>query len=154
MWWLPQTSGYSYQRVVLIRIDVHPAGENPTNTPRTLPTPVHACLAYAFCGQSPYVTTFHWLPQSRNIPLHPKEVLATKDRPPQPSSWVTSFLLPCDSPGVGGRGFGPMVTHLYQLNRHRRGLQPWRCRLTTYPLPDLPSQLSSLSPNGPTRSPV
>jgi hypothetical protein len=34
------------------------------------------------------------------------------------------------------------------LNRHRRGLQPWRCRLATYPLPDLPNQLSPLSPNG------
>ena len=38
------------------------------------------------------------------------------------------------------------------LNRHRRGLQPWRCRLATYPLPDLPNQLSPLSPNGPARS--
>jgi hypothetical protein len=25
---------------------------------------------------------------------------------------VTSFLLPCDSPGVGERGFGPMVIQL------------------------------------------
>jgi hypothetical protein len=25
------------------------------------------------------------------------------------------------------------------LNRYRRGLQPWRCRLATYPLPDLPN---------------
>jgi hypothetical protein len=40
------------------------------------------------------------------------------------------------------------------LNRHRRGLQPWRCQLATYPLPDLPNQLSPLFPNGPTRSPV
>jgi hypothetical protein len=39
------------------------------------------------------------------------------------------------------------------LNRHRRGLQPWRCRLATYPLLDLPNQLSPLSPSGPTRSP-
>jgi hypothetical protein len=39
------------------------------------------------------------------------------------------------------------------LNRHRRGLQPWRCRLATYPLPDLPNQLSPLSPNGLARSP-
>jgi hypothetical protein len=37
------------------------------------------------------------------------------------------------------------------LNRHRRGLQPWRCRLTTYPLSDLPNQLSPLSPSGPAR---
>jgi hypothetical protein len=81
----------------------------------TLPTPVHASPVYAFCRQSPYVTTFHWLPQSQNRPLHPEEILATKDRLAQPSSWVTSFLLPCDSPGVGERGFGPMVTQLHQL---------------------------------------
>jgi hypothetical protein len=101
--------------------------------------------------------------------LHPEEVLATKDRLAQPSSWVASFLLPCDNPGVGERGFSPMVTQLHHLtgpispacdwyvqyllagvnplvlNRHRRGLQPWKCQLTTYPLPDLPNQLSSLS---------
>jgi hypothetical protein len=116
---LPQTSGYSYPRVAAIRIDVHPVGENLTNTPRTLPTPVHARPAYAFCGQSPYVTTFHWLPRSRNRPLHPKEVLATKDRLTRPSSWVTSLLLPCDSPGLGERGFGPMVTQLHQLTCSR-----------------------------------
>jgi hypothetical protein len=40
------------------------------------------------------------------------------------------------------------------LNRHRRGLQPWRCWFTTYPLPDLPNQLSSLSPSGPAWSPI
>jgi hypothetical protein len=153
-----------------------PCRGKPTNTPCTLPTPVHARPVYAFCGQSLYVTTFHWLPQSRNMPLHLEEVLTTKDRLAQPSSWVISFLLPCDSPGVGERGFIPMVTQLHQLtglispacdryvqyllvganrtvlNRHRRGLQPWRYRLATYPLPDLPNQLSPLSPNGPARS--
>jgi hypothetical protein len=162
----------------VIRIDVHLAGENPTNTPHTLPTPVKARPVYAFCGQSLYMTIFHWLPRSRNRPLHPKEVLTTKDRLTQPSSWVTSFLLPCDSPGVGERGFGPMVTQLHQLtgpislacdryvqyllaganrtilNRHWQGLQPWRWRLVTYSLPDLPNKLSPLSPNGPVRSPV
>jgi hypothetical protein len=176
MRWLPQTSGYSYPRVTVIRIDVHSTGENLTNTPRTLPTPVHARPAYAFCGQPLYVTTFHWLPRSRNRPLHP-EVLATKDRLVQSSSWVTSFLLPWDSPGVGERDFGSAITQLHQLtgpispacdryvqyllaganrtvlNRPRQGLQPWRCRLATYPLPDLPNQLSPLSPNGPARSP-
>jgi hypothetical protein len=68
--------------------------------PRTLPTPVHTRPAYGFCGQSPYVTTFHWLPRGWNKPLHVEEVLATKDRLTQPSSWVASFLLPCDSPRV------------------------------------------------------
>jgi hypothetical protein len=33
---------YSYSRVVAIRIDVHPAGENPTNMPHTF----HAQSAY------------------------------------------------------------------------------------------------------------
>jgi hypothetical protein len=129
---------------------------------KTRPTH-HVRPKYAFCGQSPYVTTFHWLPRSRNRPLHLEEVLATKNILAQPSSWVTSFLLPCDSSGVGERGFGLMVTQLHQLtgpispvcdryvqylltganwtvlNRHRQGLQPWRCRLAMYPLPDLPN---------------
>jgi hypothetical protein len=147
-WWLPQTSGYLYLRVAAIRIDVHHVGENPNNTPHMLPTLVHACPTHTFCGQSPYVTTFHWLPRSRNRPLHPEEVLTIKNRLAQSSSWVTSSFLPCDSPGAGERGFGPMVTQLLQLtgpisptcdryvqyllvgvnpsvlNRHWRGLQP------------------------------
>jgi hypothetical protein len=40
------------------------------------------------------------------------------------------------------------------LNRHRRGLQPWRWWFATYPLPNLLNQLSSLSPSGPAWSPV
>jgi hypothetical protein len=43
-------SGYSYPRVATIRIDIHTARENPTNTPRTIPTPVPI---------SPYVAPFH-----------------------------------------------------------------------------------------------
>jgi hypothetical protein len=58
-WWLPQTSGYSYLRVAAIRIDVHPAGENPTNMTCTLHTSVHVRLTYTSCGRSPYVATFH-----------------------------------------------------------------------------------------------
>jgi hypothetical protein len=162
----------------MIQIDVHPTGENLTNMPRTLSTSVHTYPVYASCGQFPYVTTFHWLPQSQNKPLHPKEVLPTKDRLDQPSSWVASFLIPCDCPRVGERSFGQMVTQLHQLtgsispacdryvqyllvganpsvlNRHRRRLQPWRCRLATYPLSDLPNQLSPFFSNGLTRSPV
>jgi hypothetical protein len=85
----------------------------PTNTSRMFFTLVHAHLAYAFCGQSPYVTTFHWLPRSRNRPLHPEGVLATKYRLPQPSSLVTSFLLPCDSLGVGEREVSTQWLHSY-----------------------------------------
>jgi hypothetical protein len=38
------------------------------------------------------------------------------------------------------------------LNRQRRGLQPWRCWLATYPLPNLPNQMSPFSPSGPAQS--
>jgi hypothetical protein len=116
-------------------------------------------------------------PKKSKHALHPEEVLTTKDRLTQLSSWVASFFLPCDSPGVGERGFSPMVTHLHQLtgpislacdryveyllmganpsvlNRHRQGIQHWKCQLATYPLPDLPNQLSPFSPSGRTRSP-
>jgi hypothetical protein len=40
---------YSYSRVTTIRIDVHPAEENPTNTPHTF----HAQSVY---GPKPYVS--------------------------------------------------------------------------------------------------
>jgi hypothetical protein len=49
---------YSYLRVTMIRIDVHPVGENLIHTTRTLPMPVHVCHMYAFYGQSTYVVTF------------------------------------------------------------------------------------------------
>jgi hypothetical protein len=59
MWWLPQTSGYSYPRVAAIRIDVHHAGKNLINTTRALHMPVHVHPAYTSCEWSPYVATFH-----------------------------------------------------------------------------------------------
>jgi hypothetical protein len=40
-WRLSQISGYSYSGVTVIRINVHPAGKNPTNKTHTLLTPVH-----------------------------------------------------------------------------------------------------------------
>jgi hypothetical protein len=42
--------------------------------------------------------------------LHSEEVLGTKDGLARPSSQTTSFILPYDSPGVGERGFGQVVT--------------------------------------------
>jgi hypothetical protein len=50
---------YSYSSVTIIRIDVHPAGENLINTTHTLPTPVHVRSTYTSCEQSPYVPSFH-----------------------------------------------------------------------------------------------
>jgi hypothetical protein len=40
---------YSYLRVAAIRIDVHPAGENPTNTP-------HTSYPQSAYGSRPYVS--------------------------------------------------------------------------------------------------
>jgi hypothetical protein len=48
-----------YPSVTAIRINVHPAEENPTNVPCTLFTPVHILSMYASCGWSPYMVTFH-----------------------------------------------------------------------------------------------
>jgi hypothetical protein len=39
------------------------------------------------------------------------------------------------------------------LNRHRRVLQPWRCRLSTTPSPPFPTDGPPHSPNDPARSP-
>jgi hypothetical protein len=44
---------------MVIRINVHSAGENPTYTTRTLPMKLHIRPAYASCGQSLYMATFH-----------------------------------------------------------------------------------------------
>jgi hypothetical protein len=53
------------------------------------------------------------------MPLYSEEVLVIKDRLPWPSPLVTSFFLPHDSLRVGERGFGQVVTQLYQLTRPR-----------------------------------
>jgi hypothetical protein len=43
----------------MIRINVHPVGENLIHTTCTLLTPVQICHMYAIHSQSPYVATFH-----------------------------------------------------------------------------------------------
>jgi hypothetical protein len=52
--------------------------------------------------------------KSKHAPT-PGESLGNQRQTARPSSWVTSFVLPCDSPEVGERGFGPMVTQLHQF---------------------------------------
>jgi hypothetical protein len=166
-------------RVTMIRIDVHPTGENPTNTTHALSTSVHVRLAYASCGRSPYVATFHEAP----IDLDRSDCSQEKGLPTQSTAhrltdlWVRTQLLFWASQWSRGRKpsswrwlttrfTGPItpacdryVQYLLiganrtVLNRHRWGLQPWRCRLTTYPLLDISNQLSPLSPNGLARSP-
>jgi hypothetical protein len=61
------------------------------------------------------IATFHVVPRGRSRPLHPKEILATKNRPTQPSSWVTPFFLPHDNLRIGKGDFGQVVTQLHHL---------------------------------------
>jgi hypothetical protein len=149
----------------VIRIDVHPAGENPTNTTRTLPTPVHVRLAYASCGRSPYVATFceALTDLDRSHCSWEKELPTQSTARRLTDSWVRTELLSRASQWSRGckpsswrwpttRFTGPItpacdryVQYLLMganrtiLNRHRRGLQLWRCRLATYPLLNLPT---------------
>jgi hypothetical protein len=92
--------------VMPIRINVHPTGENPIDTP-------HAFHARFASGPGPYISRG----PRRQLFASPHEGetgLVTEDRLTQPSSWVTSYPLPHDSPGVGERGFGQVVTQLHQ----------------------------------------
>jgi hypothetical protein len=140
--------------------------------------PVHVCPAYASCGRSPYVATFRGTPTD----LDRSHCSWEKGLPTQSTAcrltdpWVRTQLLSRASQWSRGRKsssrrwlttrftrpISPACDRYDQylvaganrmvLNRPRRGLQSWRCRLATYSLLDLPNQLSPLSPNGPARS--
>jgi hypothetical protein len=153
-------------------------GDSNRCTPYRAKPDQHATYTSHSSSRTPGVHFLRAIPIRDNLSLAQPSSWQPKTDWPSRKTEVTSFLLPCDDPGVGERGFSPMVIQLHQLtgsispacnryvqyllvgvnrtilNRHRQGLQPCRCRLTTYPLPDLPNQLSPLSPNGPARSPV
>jgi hypothetical protein len=174
MWRLPRTSGYSYPRVAAIEIDVHPTGENPTNTTRTLPTPVHVRLVYASCERSPYVATLHkssagldgcTAPEKKCSRLHlsarlsglwdPLQFLSQHNHwssalKPSTCWWQTTRLTGHISPTCDRYvqyllvGANPSV-----LDQHRWGLQYWRSWLSTYhsstfPVSCLPFPLKAL----------
>jgi hypothetical protein len=180
MWWLTQTGGYSYLRVSAIWIDIHPIGENPTNTPRTLPTPVHVRLAYASCGWSPYGATFYESSTELSRLTAPEKNGSQHN--PQCAGWPIHRSVPSFSPEPTNKAVGAMPS-IYQrpatrltgpispacdryvqylltganpsvLNWHRRGLQPWRCRLSIYHSPTFPTSCLHFAPKGPARSPV
>jgi hypothetical protein len=155
----------------VIRIDVHPAGENPTITTRTLPTPVHVRPVYASHGRSLYVATFceasidldrshcsrenglptqstaRWLIDLRvYIQLLSRASHWSRGHKPSSWWWPTTRFIRSISPACDRYDqYLLMGANRMVLNWHRRGLQPWRCQLATYPLPDLPNQLSPLS---------
>jgi hypothetical protein len=145
----------------MIWIVVHHVGENPTNMIRTLPTPVHVSPTYASCGQSLYVATF-WEVINNDGQSHcswEKGLLTQSTTRRLTDPWVhTQFLSRASHWSSGGKAtlYRQPATRLTRLispacdqhieyllvganpsvlNRHRRGLQPWRCQLSTYHSP-------------------
>jgi hypothetical protein len=153
-----------------------PCRGNPTNTTRTLPTPVHVRPAYTSCGRYPYVATFHEAPtdldrshcsQEKGLPTQSTACRLTDpwictqllsqtsqwSRGCKPSSWrwpTTRFTGPISLACDRYVQYLLVGVNRTVLNRHWWGLE---VPASTYPLPDLPNQLSPLFPSGPTRSP-
>jgi hypothetical protein len=156
-----------------------PCRGNPTNTPHAFHAHLRVWSTTIRISRGPHIATFHAvINRFEQIHCTRDEGLPTQSTARRPSDpRVRTQLLSHKQPKSSGekstpvdklttRLTGPIspacdryVQYLLVganrtvLNRHRRGLQPWRCRLATYPLPDLPNQLSPLSPNGPARSP-
>jgi hypothetical protein len=150
---------------MVIRIDVHSTGKNSSNTTRTLPTLVHVRPMYAFCGRFPYVATFHTVINTfEQIHCTQEEGLPTQSTARRSSDpRVHTQLLSHNSQWSSGKkssfcwqpttrltGLIPPTCDRYVqylltgtntsvLNRHRRGLQPWRCWLSMYHSPTFPT---------------
>jgi hypothetical protein len=145
-----------------------------------LPTPIHVRPTYASCGWSPYVATFHE-PSTELSRATTLEKRGSRHNP-QHAGWPTRGSVPSFSPkpineAVGAkpcinqwqanrltRPISPACDRYIQyllaganssvLNRHRQGLQPWRCRLSTYHSPTFLTSYHPFPPKGPARSPV
>jgi hypothetical protein len=112
---------------------------DPLHLRRRAPDTIHSTTVIRSAG-----------PYSASLPQQPKNYGEKSSSYWQPTTRLTGPISPACDRYVQYLLTGANWT---VLNRHRRGLQSWRCRLATYPLPDFPNQLSPLSPNGPTRSP-
>jgi hypothetical protein len=162
----------------MIWIDLHPAGKNLTNTSHTLPTPVHICPTYTSFGQSSYVATFHEsLTELSRLTAPREEGLPTQSTPRR---WPIHESVPNFSPEPANEEVGakssiyrrpttrltgpisPVYDRYIQylltranslvLNRYKRGLQLWRCRLSSYHSPTFPTSCLPFPPKGPARS--
>jgi hypothetical protein len=149
----------------MIWIDVHHVGENSTNMTCMLPTHVHVRPAYASYGQSPYVAIFCEVFNSDRQNHHSQENGLPAQSPAHrlTDPWVhTQFLSQGRHWRNGGKAtlrrqpatritrlISPACERYVQylltgdtpsiLNRHRQGLQPWRCWLDTYHSPTFPT---------------
>ena len=158
----------------MIRIDAHPVGKTPTNTTCMLSTLVHVCPAYASCGRSPYMETFHTdsteldrftAPEKKCFRLHLPARLSGPWDPPQFLSqhnhWI-SVLKPniCRQHAIRLTGpISPACDRYVQylltgtnpsvLNRHMWGLPHRNLRIDTSLSPPFPSECSTDPPTGP-----
>jgi hypothetical protein len=73
MWWLPQTSDYSYLRVAAIRIDIHPAGEYPANMPHVFHAQSADGLRHTYLMWSTHSNFPYGHQQIWTYPLHPRK---------------------------------------------------------------------------------
>jgi hypothetical protein len=112
---------------------------------------------YASYGRSPYMTTFQpgWVVRETHLSFSPNTTIeAVRLRQTSVDEEATrltgSISLACDQ----------YIQYLLAgvnssvLNRHSRGLQPWRCRLVTHQSLILPIDDLYFSPKCPTRSQV
>jgi hypothetical protein len=171
---------YSYPRVAVIWIDVHPVGEtqpthhtHPTLSPRMvldhtyLMRSTHSNLLrshrQSWAGSLlPRKRTSHIIHSTmadRSTGLYPVSL------PSQPMKqwgakstfcwWSATRFTGLISPACDRyvqyllAGVNPSA-----LNRHKRGLQPWRCQLSTHHPLTFPTDYFHFPPNGPAQSPV
>jgi hypothetical protein len=130
-----------------------------------LPTPVHVRPAYASCGQSPYVATFHESSTELSRPTAPEkkgsrhnpQCAADRSVGPYPASLLIQPMKQWgqSQASINGRLLGLLGPyHQYAIvtfNTCSRGptewsltdtgggLQPWRCWLSTYHSPTFPT---------------
>jgi hypothetical protein len=125
-------SNLSYSRQQIWTYPLHPR--------RRAPDTIHNTTAIQSTG-----------PYPASLPQYPKSSGEKSSSCWQPTTRLTGPISPACDRYVQYLLAGANRT---VLNRHRRGLQPWRCWLATYLLPNIPNQLSPLSSSGPVRSPV
>jgi hypothetical protein len=144
------------ESVVVIRIDIHPAGEEPDQ------------YIVHLASQVSRMTTVCKVPTKSKVgPYSQDEVLAPSDRLARPSSWAALFSLQQTTSKQGGtiwqnsywatRFTMPHKPDMWSvqvkdchrgqneaiLNRHRRGLQPWNLIITIALYPPFPSEWST-----------
>jgi hypothetical protein len=127
-WFTYNNLSYSHQQI----------WTDPLHPSRMAPDTIHSTTAIRSAG-----------PYPASLPQQPNSTGEKSSSCWQPTTRITVPTSPACDRYVQYFLAGANQT---VLNRHRWGLQPWRCRLATYPLPDLPNQLSPLSPSDPARS--